>query len=189
VTEPVPRSLRGRRADTVRKLMDAAVAELAGAPYAEVSSRTIAKRAEVAPATFYTYFASKDHLLASVFADRMTAASAAVVVTGDDPLDRLEDALRTLVTAVFDDRNLTRAWTTAMLSLDPDIVTLRDGVAKSYAEVVSGALGDTVPPIVQMTVMLALAGAFLAAGQEIIPFSELPGVMRQATAVMIGRPG
>ena len=50
----------------MERLLAAAAEEAADRPYAEISVRTIAKRAGVAPATAYTYFSGKDHLLAEV---------------------------------------------------------------------------------------------------------------------------
>ena len=50
----------------MERLVAAAAEEAEERPYADISVRTIAKRAGVAPATAYTYFSGKDHLLAEV---------------------------------------------------------------------------------------------------------------------------
>jgi AcrR family transcriptional regulator len=58
------RMLTGRRADTVERLVDVTVAEVAEAGYDGLTVRSVARRAGVAPATAYTYFSSKGHLVA-----------------------------------------------------------------------------------------------------------------------------
>src|SRR4051812_9137942 len=69
--EPVRRHLSERQADTVARLTDAAVEEVRGTGYEGLTVRNVARRAGVPPATAYTYFASKDHLVAEVFWRRL----------------------------------------------------------------------------------------------------------------------
>ena len=61
------RGLNPRQADTVARLVEAALEEVRAVGYDALTVRTVAARAEVAPATAYTYFASKNHLVAEVF--------------------------------------------------------------------------------------------------------------------------
>ena len=66
------RTLPGRRSrqeETVRKLVHAALETLRETSYADLTVRTVAARAQVAPATAYTYFSSKNHLVAEVYLD------------------------------------------------------------------------------------------------------------------------
>jgi AcrR family transcriptional regulator len=189
MTEPIGRTYRGRRSETtVRNLMLAVVEDLTHLSYAEVSARTIAKRADVSPATFYTYFSSKDHLLAAVFRDRMLTAAAGITLTAKDPAQRLEDGLAALIGSVFADAGLTKAWTTAMLADDPDITKLRDDAATKLAELIVEALGATTSPVVLRTVMLSLSGALLAAGQGIVPFEQIPAMISEGATLMLARP-
>ncbi|MCA9208645.1 MAG: TetR family transcriptional regulator, partial [Planctomycetales bacterium] len=53
--------------DFAANLVEAAVGELAASGYSALTVRNVAKRAGVAPATAYTYFASKEHLIAEVY--------------------------------------------------------------------------------------------------------------------------
>ena len=53
--------------------MRAAEEETEEVGYAGLTVRSVARRAGVAPATAYTYFSSKDHLLAEVLWRRMEA--------------------------------------------------------------------------------------------------------------------
>ena len=58
--EATRRRLNPRQAGTVNRLIAAAREELAEVGFAEMTVRTVAGRAEVAPATAYTYFSSKN---------------------------------------------------------------------------------------------------------------------------------
>ena len=60
---------RSRQEETARRLVDAALETLRGSSYAELTVRAVAARANVAPATAYTYFSSKNHLVAEVYLD------------------------------------------------------------------------------------------------------------------------
>ena len=74
------RRLSPRQAATVGRLADALLTELATVDYDGLSVRSVARRAGVAPATAYTYFTSKAHLVAEVFWRRLRALP-------DTPLD------------------------------------------------------------------------------------------------------
>src|SRR4051812_34906156 len=67
------RLLDGRRADTLDRRVDARVVGATEAGYDGLTVRSVARRAGVAPATAYTYFSSKDHLVAEVFWRRLQA--------------------------------------------------------------------------------------------------------------------
>ena len=58
---------RPRQEETFRKLVSAALDTLRGSSYADLTVRGVAARARVAPATAYTYFSSKNHLVAVVY--------------------------------------------------------------------------------------------------------------------------
>src|SRR5258708_2120792 len=73
MTEPTRRRLTERQADTVRRLTDAAVEELRESSFDGLTVRNVARRAGVAPATAYTYFASKNHLITEVFWRRLSS--------------------------------------------------------------------------------------------------------------------
>ena len=75
-TEPTRRRLTERQAHTVERLTVAAVDEVRVVGYDGLTVRNVARRAGVAPATAYTYFASKDHLVAEVFWRRLASPSA-----------------------------------------------------------------------------------------------------------------
>ena len=67
---PAGEPLRNRRQEeTFRKVLAAGIETLREKSYADLTVRAVAARAKVAPATAYTYFSSKNHLIAEVYLD------------------------------------------------------------------------------------------------------------------------
>ena len=60
-----------RQEETFRKVLAAGMEMLRESSYADLTVRAVAARAKVAPATAYTYFSSKNHLIAEVYLDLM----------------------------------------------------------------------------------------------------------------------
>jgi AcrR family transcriptional regulator len=185
VTAPIRRTVRGRQAETVQKLMDAAIADLAEMPYSEVSSRTIAKRADVSIATFYTYFSSKDHLLAVVFRDRMNEAIAQDISAGANARERIELAMGNIVSTAFTDQGLQRAWTVALLADDPDVKLLQQEYAAKFGAYLLEALGDEAGQVAREGILLVVAGGLLAAGQDVLSFADLPRLLGEITEALV----
>src|SRR5690349_9018426 len=67
VTSAPRQQLNERQAATVQRLLDAGLAQLAEVGPEALTVRQVAVRAGVSPATAYTYFSSKNHLLAELF--------------------------------------------------------------------------------------------------------------------------
>ncbi|HVL30071.1 MAG TPA: TetR/AcrR family transcriptional regulator [Sphingomicrobium sp.] len=89
-----PRTARGER--TMRKILDAALAEFGEKGFSESSIVSITGRAKVALGTFYTYFDSKDALFAALVADmsaRVRDQVAPALAEGSDTLDAERRAL------------------------------------------------------------------------------------------------
>ncbi|MFC5750301.1 TetR/AcrR family transcriptional regulator [Actinomadura rugatobispora] len=140
ITEPTRRRLTERQADTVRRLTDAAVEEVRGTGYDGLTVRNVARRAGVAPATAYTYFASKNHLITEVFWRRLSALPP--VGAGGALRDRIVAVLRETVLLVSDEPELAAACTTAMLGTDPDVRELRERIGLAIRERLQTAIGD-----------------------------------------------
>jgi len=117
-----------RQEETFRKVLTAAVATLRESSYADLTVRAVAARAKVAPATAYTYFSSKNHLIAEVYLDLMRQVPYFTDVNEPMPR-RVEKALRSLALAVADEPELAAACTTALLaSGDPTTHKVRDRI-------------------------------------------------------------
>lgn len=184
--EPVRRHLSVRQADTVARLTDAAVDEVRGTGYDGLTVRNVAKRAGVAPATAYTYFASKDHLVAEVFWRRLQVQVPTEPAAGAGPAERVDIAIGDLAGLVGDDPELAAAVTTALLASDPDVERVREQIGLEVAERLARAMGPDPDPGRLETVQLALWGAMLSAGMGAFPHAELAERMAVVTRIVLG---
>jgi AcrR family transcriptional regulator len=76
--------------------------------------RAVAARAKVAPATAYTYFSSKNHLIAEIYLDLIRRVDYFTDVN-DSTAVRVEQSLRSLALVVADEPEVAAACTTALL--------------------------------------------------------------------------
>ncbi len=123
-TEPTRRLLTPRQADTVHRLTEAGVQEIGQSGYENLSIRDVARRAGVAPATAYTYFASKDHLLTEIFWRRLNALPE-VEASQKPARDKVVAVLRELALLVSAEPELAAGCTAAMFGSEPDVRQLR----------------------------------------------------------------
>lgn len=187
-TEPTRRRLTRRQADTVRRLTEAAVEEVRQAGYENFSVRDVARRAEVGAATAYTYFASKDHMLAEVFWRRLRALppvepgpsaglpgpSAGVPgpsaglpgpsagVPGPSAKVRVIGVLTELALLVSGEPELAEGCTAAMFGTDPDVRQLRIKIGMEIRKRIDAAAGPGNPAVGVLE--LAYFGAMVQAG-------------------------
>lgn len=122
--ESTRRRLSPQQAETVRRLTDAAVEVLNSDGFDGLTVRAVAKRAGVAPATAYTYFSSKSHLVAEVFWRRL-ADGVPAPDSAQSPADRVAEVLRGVSLVVAGEGQLGGAVTVALLGTDPDVEHLR----------------------------------------------------------------
>ncbi len=116
--QPARRQLSERQAEVMERLVAAAAEEAEERPYGDISVRTIARRAGLAPATAYTYFSGKDHLLAEVLWRRVQASPHLVDLSLDLP-ERVADTVRTMGFGTMGSPAVA-ACTTALLADGPD---------------------------------------------------------------------
>ena len=142
--------------------------------------RNAARRAGVAAATAYTYFGSKDHLVAEVFWRRLDALP--------EPRRRRRRSRRSSGSPrrcaswpllVADEPELAAASTTAILARDPDVQRLRDRIGAAFNSRLQAALGADHDPAVLRALNLAFAGALLQAGMGYFSYTELADRMRR----------
>ncbi len=183
---PPRRRAGGRQADRIDALVDAALVELRAHGYEGLTVRKAAKRAGVAAATAYTYFGSKDHLVAEVFWRRLDALP-------DPPLDgrqsartRVAAALRHLALTIADEPELAAASTTAVLASDPDVARLRARIGAAFDGRLATALGPDPDPAVLRTLNLALAGGLLQAGMGYFSYTDLADRLAEVADVVLG---
>lgn len=186
-TQPVRRHLTERQADAVQRLTDAAVEEVRRSGYDGLTVRNVARRAGLAPATAYTYFASKDHLVAEVFWRRLDALPPVRVDRRHHAVTRVSAAVRDIASLVADEPELAAACTAAVLANDPDVQRLRDRIGRSMLERLSEALGDDADPAVLRALMLTISGALLQAGMGYFAYADLADRMEEVAQLVLGR--
>lgn len=110
-----------RQEETFQKVLAAGREMLRESSYADLTVRAVAARAKVAPATAYTYFSSKNHLIAEVYLDMVRQVPYFTDVN-QTMASRVEQALRSLALVVADEPGVAAACTTALLSGDDETV-------------------------------------------------------------------
>jgi AcrR family transcriptional regulator len=182
---PARRGPAESRADRVDALVAATVAELRANGYEGLTVRNAARRAGVAAATAYTYFASKDHLVAEVFWRRLQTLGPAPVDGRLSPRRRVSAALRELALLIAAEPELAAASTTAILAADPDVRRLRTRIGAAMAGRLEAALGDDADPAVLRALNLALAGALLQAGMGYFSYGDLADRMDEVAGLLV----
>lgn len=183
---PVRRHLSDRQADTVNRLAAAAVDEVRATGYAGMTVRNVARRAGVAPATAYTYFASRDHLVAEVFWRRLRDHPPASPDRRRTAAARVTAAIAEIATLIASEPELAAACTTAMLARDADVARLRVDIGLEMVERLRTALGDDADEAVLDALSLALSGAMLQAGMGYFSHAELAERMGHVTRLLLG---
>jgi AcrR family transcriptional regulator len=180
--QPGRRHLSERQAEVMERLVAAAAEEAEERPYADISVRTIAKRAGLAPATAYTYFSGKDHLLAEVLWRRMQASPSLVDLTLPLP-KRVADTVRTMGFGAMGSPAVA-VCTTALLGDGPDVKRVRSRLGAEITRRLESALGGGEDPAVLDVLQVTYTGALLSAGMGHLAFDAVPMLMAEATALM-----
>ena len=188
LSAPARRGAAEKRSDRVDALVEATVAELRANGYEGLTVRNAARRAGVAPATAYTYFASKDHLVAEVFWRRLQTLEPAPVDGRHRARTRVSNALRELAWLIAAEPELAAASTTAILASDPDVRRLRNRIGAAFNAHLAAALGDDADPAVLRALNLALAGALLQAGMGYFSYADLADRMDEVAGLLLGGP-
>lgn len=184
--EPLRRDLGGRQAERVDALVEATIAELRANGYDGLTVRNVARRAKVAAATAYSYFGSKDHLVAEVFWRRLAALPLPTFDGRHATRTRVSTTLRELALLIAEEPELAAASTTAILAVDPDVQRLRDQIGAAFNERLLAALGADAEPAVVRALNLALAGALLQAGMGYFSYTQLGDRMDEVAGVLLG---
>ena len=184
--EATRRRLSGRQAATVQRLAEAAVDELRAVGYDGLTVRNVARRAGVASATAYTYFASREHLVTEVFWRRLDGLAAASVDRRRTRAARVSTTLGEIALLVADEPELAAACTVAMLAGDPEVKHLRDRIGMDVRRRLVVALGDDAAPIELTTIELAFFGALVQAGGGHLAYTDLPALLDDVVAQVVG---
>lgn len=182
--EPVRRIVDGRRADTVQRLLTAALDEVRAVPYSDLTVRSVAKRADVSPATAYTYFSSKEHLVCAILWQQVQDLPAPPPKPRRSPAAALADAVRGITDVITREPELSRACTTALLTDDPEVRRLRDQIGHEMLRRVGDAIGP-MSPAARETFTMAFVGALVLAGTGYMAFEDLPSRLSKVTDLLL----
>lgn len=179
------RHLSDRQAVTVARLLDATVEELRAVGYDDLSVRNVAKRAGVAPATAYTYFTSREHLVTEVFWRRLRSHPESRPDRRRTAANRVAATLSELALLVADEPELAAACTAAMLSNDPDVKALRDRIGLEWRRRLQVALDGAGDPDALTALEFAVSGAMLRAGMGHLDYTDLPAGLSRTAALVL----
>jgi AcrR family transcriptional regulator len=146
-TEPLllRRRLSAGQQERRQGVIDVASALAEEGGYDAVVMKDVAERSGVALATLYRWFASKDHLLGEVllaWGARVEADLRADPPRAPSGAERILDLVHRLSAVVGTYPRLVSAVTSALLSLDPNVVGQQDGFHEMMVRWIDTALGD-----------------------------------------------
>jgi len=184
ISEPTRRR-RSRETDAVPRLVDAAGTEIRVNGYDGLTMRNVARRAGLAPATAYTYFSSKDHLVAEVFWRRLVALPSAPIDRRRSASTRVAAALRDVGALVTAEPELAAACTKALVADDPDVRSLQERIGAIFHDRIALALGTDATPAVLRALDLAMAGALIHSGTGHLPYDRMAERIAEVTALLV----
>jgi AcrR family transcriptional regulator len=164
--------------------VEAAVTGVAETGFDGLTVRAVARRAGVSPATAYTYFASKEHLLTEVFWRRLDALEPPRATRRQRPADRVAEAMRDVALLVADEPELAAGVTTALLAHDADVQVIRDRIGTAIGKRLADALGPDVDARLAPLLTFTFIGALLSAGMGYATYDALPTLLADATSLM-----
>lgn len=135
--------------------------------------RAVAERAGVTHTTAYSYFSSREHLVASLYW-RQVQAEPDERVDPDAPVgDRLRAALAGPGRAAGADPALARAGLHSLFADEPAVVAVRDELGVHVVGRIRSALGPHADPVMVDALSLAYSGAMLQASMGYLPFATV----------------
>lgn len=179
---------RPRQEETVRRLVGAALETLRESSYADLTVRGVAARAQVAPATAYTYFSSKNHLVAEVYLDLVRQVPFFTDVN-DSRLSRVQQQLRSLALVVADEPEVAAACTTALLSNDAAVRAVRERIGSEIHKRVKSALGPDAETRMVAALEMSYFGALVQAGSGAFTYRQIAERLGYVAGLVLGDGG
>ncbi|WP_280365461.1 TetR/AcrR family transcriptional regulator [Nocardia abscessus] len=170
--EATRRRLTGKQAGTVDKLTRSALEVLSREGFAGMTVRMVAANAKVGTATAYTYFSSKEHLVAEILWRRLRATPSPVSEDPDVTV-RVIAELRGIALLVADEPELSGAVTSALLGRDPDVEHLRARIGLEIRARLARALSGNADADILESLELLYAGALVRAGMGYESYSDI----------------
>jgi AcrR family transcriptional regulator len=174
-----------RQEETIRKVLDAAVEMLRESSYSDLTMRAVAARAGVAPATAYTYFSSKNALVAEVYL-RLVRDVPSFTDVNQTTQQRVTAQLRELALLVADEPELAAAATTALMGDEPQVRQIRDKIGLEVRRRIASALGPGAWPEVLTTLEMIFYGALVQAGTKSLTYYQMADRLDGVIALIMG---
>lgn len=152
--------------------------------FAGLTVRRVAADAGVGAATAYTYFSSKEHLIAEVFWRRL-ANSPCADHESADPATRVTEVLGHIYLLVADEPEFAGAVTTALLGKDPDIEVLRLRIGRDIRDRLAAALGSGIDHDVIDALEMLYSGALVRAGMGYVSYDEIAAKLEKSARLML----
>jgi AcrR family transcriptional regulator len=183
----VPGSARNRRQEeTFRKVLSAGVEMLRETSYADLTVRAVAARAKVAPATAYTYFSSKNHLVAEAYLDLIRQVPYFTDVN-DDMTTRVDKALRSMALMLADEPEVAAACTTALLSNgDAAVRTVRERIGAEIHKRITSAIGPGADARKVSALEMTFFGALVNAGSGAFTYHQIADRLTYVVGLILG---
>ena len=156
----------------MRRLVRAALETLRETSHADLTVRAVAARAQVAPATAYTYFSSKNHLVAEVYLDLVRQVPFCTDVN-ETRINRVQQALRSLALVVADEPEVAAACTTALLSNDAAVQPVREQIGTEIHRRIKSALGPGAESRTVSALEMSYFGALVHAGSGVLTYRQI----------------
>ena len=184
----VPRNRR--QEETFRKVLAAGIETLRENSYADLTVRAVAARAKVAPATAYTYFSSKNHLIAEVYLDLVQRVPYFTDV--NEPMQtRVDKALRHLALVVANEPEVAAACTTALLSGggDPAVRSARDRIGTEIHRRITSAIGPDADARTVSALEMTFFGALVNAASGAFTYHQIADRLGYVVGLILPPPG
>lgn len=143
----------------------------------------VAAEAGVGTATAYTYFSSKEHLVAEVFWRRL-ASTPVPPSDSPDPTVRVIAVLRHIALLVADEPELAGAVTNALLGKDPEVRHLRSRIGREIHRRLVTALGPGRGDVVE-SLELLYAGALVHAGMGYASYAAIADRLETSARLLL----
>ncbi|MGC2652195.1 MAG: TetR family transcriptional regulator [Mycobacterium sp.] len=182
--ESTRRRLTAKQAEAVDRLGRAAIHVLGREGFSKLTIRNVAAEAGVGAATAYTYFSSKEHLVAEIFWRRL-AATPVPPNDSSDPGTRVVVVLRHIALLVADESELAGAVTTALLGSDPEVKQLRLRIGGEIHHRLVAALGPDCSADRVETLELLYAGALVRAGMGYASYTQIADRLETSARLLL----
>jgi AcrR family transcriptional regulator len=182
------RPRRGSRwHDTFAKLVAAGAEMLRESSSADLTVRAVAARAKVAPATAYTYFSSKNHLVAEVYLDLVKKVPYFTDVN-ESTLTRVSNTLRHLAVVVAEEPNVAAACTAALLGGNDDdaVRRVRDQIGAEIHHRIRSAIGPQADRHTISALEMTYVGALVHAGTGALSYHQVADRLTYVASIIIG---